>query len=268
MSSGSAFRWVLRRAVGIAAALVLAALGLAARPSGTALAIQPFVVRVAGNCQSVQVAAALVYTHNDLLANDYFKIVVLDAKTSEQRGVIAGSVAQAHSPTLFESASLPASSTDGTYIVEVWDTNATGDRIRRLDRVVYQCLTGASWRDSTVMDDDPEVPDPKCLAWIPVHAVNTVPEDGALLAVWTYGKAATDPHYFVAAFEVVKGQPFDVIIDAPCGVYLKLYFQPKSTKQLYFLESQYHPHDLYGTPDYASYGPSYHMAFPAIPPPK
>ncbi len=258
---GNAFH----RAILLIAAFILLALATLIRPS-SAYALQTHISSVTSDCNAIQVSTTLIYTHDDGYGRDHFQLAVYDGIEGHLLGAINAFLEQGQSPYFWEPTLLPVLTTEGLYRVELWDTDAASQRIRRIEQVYHQCLTGASWRPDDAIEDDPDLPHPSCSVWVPVYTTNTAPEPGAVLAVWTYGYAPTDPHYYAGTFEVEPGQALtNAPVLAPCGVYVKVYFQPDSTKQLYFMESQYHPGDFYGTTTVdGALDLPYHTTFPLI----
>ena len=254
------------RGVALALALILASLGTLIRAE-PAQAMQAWIADVRSDCASVEAGITLIYTHDDGFSHDRFRLEIYEGTSTRRLARIDESLGRDQSPFYWQTGRIGASSSDGLYRLEMWDMDEEGKRVRRIDMVYHQCYTGASWRGDEPFEEDPDIPETTCWVWVPVYSRNTAPEPGAVLAVWTYGHAATDPHYYLTTLRVWTGQRLDTQVRAPCGVYLKLYFQPDSTKLLYFMRSQYHPNDFYGTPVSEGPGtPVYTTLFPGSPP--
>jgi len=244
------------------AALILAAAATLARP---AHAIQTHVVGVSGPCGAISASVTLVHIHDDGNGEDRFWFRVFEANTANLLVQIDESISRAESPFYWQTGPLAASSANGLYRVELWDLDGEGKPIRQVEQVYYQCLTGAAWRPNEDFEQDEEIPPITCTARVPVWSTNTAPEPGAVIAVWSYGRNLTDDEFHVATIPVRTGDRLrEAGLIAPCGVYVRLYFQPDDTQERLFLRSQYHPHDNYGTPTrHNALAPWYTTRFPA-----
>jgi hypothetical protein len=87
-----------------------------------------------------------------------------------------------------------------------------------------------------------------CYSRTPFYTTNGAPEAGAVVIMWTYGTERGEQEYHLQTIPVGYGDTFDMFeVTTPCSTYLRVYFQPDSTKLLYYMPSQFWPHDLYGT---------------------
>ncbi len=237
-----------------------------------AYAMQAWIAKVKSDCTAVQADVVLVWDTNDENGADKFRLEVYDATTSRLVYSQNEQITQQQSPWFWQTQRLQFTVSKSHYLVELWDVNAKGDRVRRMDQVEHDCVTHASWRPAGAIQPDiiDPTPNPECFATINFYSYNVAPEDGQLMFVWSYGNRVADENYFAATQHISKGQPInpdEVWFKFPCGVYVKLFYQVDSTKAIYFLPSQYYPQDAYGTP--ATHGESklwYYTYFPLNPP--
>lgn len=231
-----------------------------------AYAIQTHVNRVSGACGSISAEVTLVHISDDGSAEDKYWFRIFEGETAAELVHIEESLARSESPLYWQTGPFAVTSANGLYRIELWDVKADGSLRGPIETVFYQCLTGASWRPNQAYPQDPEIPDITCHVQVPVWSTNGAPEPGALIAIWSYGRSQTDDEFFVYSMHLNRGDRLRLSnpgLTAPCGVYVRLYFQPDDTRELIYLESQYHPHDNYGTPDEdGARGPWYTTTFP------
>lgn len=260
-----------RRLIITLGAVLLAGTVLAARPPQETHALQAWLQKAKSDCESLQAAITLVYTHDDTgdaEYRDFFKLEIYD-EAGNFLAHIDESILQEQSPFYWQTGRIPANPFNGKYKLVMLDTDDKGNMIRRIERVWHDCTTGYSWRTEKPLPDDPDIPEVTCWAWVPIFTTNLAPEDGAVVALWSYLKERDkdDPEYrefHLSTIDVAPNEGLDEYwLRAPCGTYLKLYFQPDSTKLIYYMPSQYWPHDSYGVPDDENdVGPVYYTFFP------
>ncbi len=254
-----------RLVFGLIAALYLA--GVLLIPQKGTQALSAAFEKGKSDCASIDAAITLVYTTDDTGASDYrdfFKLVIFDGTKGHYMAEIAESITQDQSPFYWQTGRIPAAAYDGLYRVEVWDTDDKGNKQRVIEQVYLQCQTQNTWRDWPVPITPLPGPVIACYSRTPIYTTNGAPEGGAVIVMWSYGKSRTEAEYHLQTIPVGYGFTFDMMeIQAPCSTYLKLYFQPDSTKLLYYMPSQYWPHDMYGAaPLDFQVGPIYHTFFP------
>ena len=263
----------------LAALTILTAVLAAVTPS---LALSAWFAKGKSDCSSVDSAITLTYTHDDTGDDedrDHFRLELYDNFTGTLLASIDESITREQSPFYWQTGRLIAAVTlpeekikkkegRGIYRIEVWDTDDKGNKVNRVEHVFLQCETNESWRE-----DPPHVtqevnvpPSIECYARMRVYTTNRAPEDGAIVVQWTLGPSRDeDIEYHLYSIPVSRGDTFDgdQELNVPCGQYIRLYYQPNSTKLLYYLPSQYYPHDLYGSElDENDVGPIYHTFFP------
>lgn len=232
----------------LAALLIAALLSVVVRPA-PALALQTQIVKVSGACGSISVDTTLLHISDDGNGEDRFWFRIFEGDSATQLVHIEESIARAESPLFWRNGPFAIHSANGLYRVEVWDLDKSGQPVRQIDAVYYQCLTGAAWRPATAFAQDPEVPVITCSASMPIWSTNTAPKAGTVFAVWSYSRKQTDDEYYVTTFRLGKGDRlYHSGLAVPCGVYIRLYWAADGGTTLTYLESQYHPHDNYGTP--------------------
>lgn len=237
-------------------------------PSQETHALMAWLEKAKSDCKSVEAAVTLTYSQDDTGASDrsdHFKLVIFDGAKGTWLAEIKESILQEQSPFYWQTGRIEATSSNGLYRIEVWDTDDQGGKQRIIEQVYLQCQTQNTWRADPV----PVTPRADgfaitCYSRTPFYSTNGAPEKGAVLVMWTFGKERTDQEYHLQTIPVERGTTFDMFeVRTPCSTYLRLYFQPDSTKLLYYMPSQYWPHDLYGTADQDfEVGPIYHTFFP------
>ncbi len=214
-----------------------------------AYAVQSTISDVSGPCGAIHATVTLVHTTDDGNGEDRFWFRVFDGDTITLLAQIETSVARAASPVTRQFGPVEGTATTGLYRLEVWDIDGEGKPLRQIEQVYYQCATSASWRPTEGFEQDPDIPEIVCSASVPVYSVNLAPEAGWVMVVWSYGHLQTDDEFLVGVIPVSQGDRlYETDIPAPCGVYVRLYYQRASTGEKAFLRSQYHPNDDYGTP--------------------
>jgi hypothetical protein len=258
-----------RMIIGLAALLYVAAALI--QPPRQATALEAWIEKGKSDCASIEVAVTLLYTRDDTGAEgnrDFFKIVLYDGTLGHFLYEIPESITDEQSPFYWQTGRIPTAAYDGLYRVEMWDTDDHGNRQRMIDQAYVQCQTQNNWRASppgitpaAVPDDHYEV---TCHSRTPLYTTNGAPEPGVVIMVWTLGTERGTTEYHLQTIPVNTGDMFDGLeFSVPCDVYLRVYYQPDSTKLLYYMPSQYWPHDLYGTADHEfEVGPIYHTFFP------
>jgi len=219
------------------------------------------------NCTTISAEVTLNHTNDDGGGNDRYWFRVFDGNSADLLVHLDQTINRSASPYFAQIGPLPAAPKSGLYRVEVWDVDAQNNPIRAVDQVFNQCGTNNSWRtgESFPQPVDPEIPQITCHSYMPIYSVNFVPRPGAVIAVWSYGKLRTDDEFLVNTWRVKKwDRLYESRVQVPCGVYVRLYYQPDDTKELIFLRSQYHPNDDYGTPaQEGKLAPWYTTAFPS-----
>jgi len=257
--------------IGLIALLYAAGLLLGRPPA--AMALEAYIEKGKSDCASVEVAVTLIYSHDDTGApenRDMFKLVVYDGTTGAQLYEIAESISQDQSPFYWQTGRIPTAAYNGLYRVEMWDTDDKYVRQRRIDQVYVQCQTQNNWRANPVPLTAAVVPDEHyqvtCYSRMPLYSTNGAPETGVVIVMWTLGTQRNESsvEYHLQTIPVEPGDTLDgEEIRTPCSTYIRVYFQPDSTKLLYYMPSQYWPHNLYGTADHDfELGPVYHTFFP------
>ncbi len=264
----------MRRRMTIALLGVIAlAAALLAQPRETR-ALETWIEKGKTDCKSVELGITLTYSRDDTGATgneDFFRLEIYDATSGQLLAQISESILQEQSPFYWQTGSIPAAALAGyqekaLYRIEMLDTDDKGGNIRLIDQVFLQCDTQNTWRKDPVPLQTPVggIPDIQCYSRVPMYSTNGAPEKGVVIVQWTYGTSRTDVEYHLQTIPVERGSLFNhEEIQAPCSTYLRMYFQPDSTKLLYYMPSQYWPHNLYGTvAGNAALGPVYHTFFP------
>lgn len=255
----------MRTRVLIVLAIVLVlSLGAVSRPV-PAYAIQTYISQVSGQCGAISADVTLLHISDDGSGEDKYWFRVFEADTATELVHVEESIARSESPFFWQTGTMNVNTGSGLYRLELWDVAADGQLRGPVETVFYQCHTGASWRPDGSYPQDPDIPAVACWVEVPVWSRNTAPEPGTVLAVWSYGRKQTDDEFHVGTVRLSQGARLhlDPGLQAPCGVYLRLYWRPDSTGKLLYLESQYHPHDNYGTPGKSGQrGPWYTTRFP------
>lgn len=257
-----------RRMVLALAAMIFVASLLLATPRPTN-ALSAYVSKGKSDCASFELGITLTFNHDDTgdaEVRDHFLLEVYDADLGHRIANIRESITQEQSPFYWQTGRIPGATWQGDYRIEMWDTDDKGNKQRRIDHAYLQCSTQNMWRDFPVpiTPEYKEYPEITCYSRTPLWTTNGAPEKGAVIVEYTWGPERPAEEFHLYTIPVEPGQTFDHReIDVPCGTYLRLYFQPDSTKILYYMPSQYWPHDVYGT--YTSnhgLGPVYHTFFP------
>ncbi len=232
-------------------ALMLLGAGFAMLPQRTQ-AIQTFVQKAKSDCQSIEANITLAYNRDDFPNDpdenrDYFKLDVYDGDTGAWITGVEESITDEQSPFFWQTNRLDGATRDGLYNLRISDTDADGQYEDFLESYYFDCTNNTRWWDTSAVDTG-TAPSPDCLNTLPVYTTNRAPEDGAVLIMWSWEPSYTAVDYHVDTIRIGEGQllTYDEF-PVPCGVYIKLYFQPDSTKLLYLMPSQYWPYDAYGT---------------------
>jgi hypothetical protein len=249
-------------------------------PPQKAEALRTWVEKGKSDCGSVELAITLLYGEDNIPEDnnsednekrDYFELVIFDAEWGGFVALAEASLTEEQSPFYWQTHRIEgAASGKGVYRIEVWDKSGSGDgkRTKMLDKVYLQCFTGNMWRDNpTGVPDYGDIPFEDCFVRTLFTTTNVAPEDGVVMILWSYGTTPQDPLYHVQTIEVKAGDYFDDMeVEVPCGTYIKVFFQPHSNKLLYYMPSQYYPHDFYGAAEdddeHSVFAPTYHTFFP------
>lgn len=257
----------------IAAALILASVPLFARQPEETEALQAWLEKAKSDCASFQGAITLTYNHDDTgdeENRDFFRLELYD-QANNLLGHIEESITSQQSPFYWQTGRIPAAPFNGKYQIKIWDTDDKDNEVRVIEHVWYDCTTDASWREKKPIEDSPDIPqlEDECYAWVPLYTTNLAPEDGAVLVMWSYfdERDADNPEYVEVHMHTIDVKPNtgldEIWVRAPCGTYLKLYYQPDSNKALYYMPSQYWPHNSYGVPSVENeVGPVYYTFYP------
>lgn len=236
--------------IGIATLLLICA-GLAARPR-RGQAIQTFVQKAKSDCASIEANITLAYNRDDVPNledenRDYFILEVYDGDTGAFLTSIEESITDEQSPFYWQTNRIETATLEGLYNLRLSDTNAEGEKEGVLESYFFDCTNNTRWWDTSAVEAV-TAPNPECLNTLPVYTTNRAPEDGAVLIMWSWEPSYTAIDYHVDTLRVNEGTLFTYDeFPVPCGVYIKLYYQPDSTKLLYLMPSQYWPYDAYGT---------------------
>jgi hypothetical protein len=240
----------MRKFILIAALIALAGLFFAHTQRVNAL--QAHINKVKSDCASVEAQITLLYSRDDepdkTENRDYFKLVVVDETTNASTADKPESITDEQTPYYWNTGTISTAVTAGLYNLEMWDVNNVGDFQNRLESYVYDCTTGEGYFDVAEHDIPTEIPEYTCQTNVPVYTTNVAPENGALVITWSYdGQQYEDQDWHVETRRVVAGQGFNMdTFPVPCFAWVKLYYQPDSTKQIYLMPSQYWPHGAYG----------------------
>jgi hypothetical protein len=249
----------MRQRILFALAAVIAVAGAVLAIPQRASALSATVDKGKSDCNAIELGITLIYRVDDSAGSDqrdYFRLEVYDNANNNQFSVIKESITQQQSPFYWQTGKITGSiDPKSLYRIDVYDTDEAGNTLRRIERVYFQCSTQNMWRDAPpavtpAPSNQPpsNLPAVSCWSWTPIWTTNRAPEKGAVIFTYAYQKerGAQEVHLQVAL--VNKGDTIDYSqIEAPCGVYLRLYYQPDSTKLIYYMPSQFWPHDLYGT---------------------
>jgi|GEM_PF-2559180 len=257
-----------RMVMTFAASLALAAAVLLAEVRPTE-ALSATIVKGKSDCASIELGITLVYNQDDTGGSDlrdHFKLEIYDKDLGHLIAQIKESILQEQSPFYWQTGRIPGATYQGDYRIEMWDTNDKGEKLRRIDQAYLQCSTQNMWRDFPVettprYEDYPAI---TCYSRIPIWTTNGAPEKGAVIINYTFGTERTDQEWQITTLTVNPGDTLDnTEVSVPCGTYIRIYYQPDSTKLLYYMPSQYWPHNLYGSlNDANSLGPIYNTFFP------
>ena len=248
-----------------AASLIAVMLATSLRP---AHAMQAWISKVKSDCGSIQAEITLVWSHDDGGGQDNFRLELYDDTTGGLLTTVNESISKEQTPWFWQTHRMVYTASKWHYRIEIWDVDKDGKKTTLLDTVIHHCADGSSWRPEDFHDEVAQEPPPNssCYAWVPFNSTNVAPETGQMTLVYSYGKNYEDQDYFVTSWRVNAGDYLEETRDnskVPCGVYIKLYYQPDSTKQIYYMPSQYWPGDAYGTPlKHDIWGPVYHTVFP------
>lgn len=275
-----------RRILIILSGLIGAALAftLAIRPE-PAHALQAAINKVKGDYGSVEAGITLIWENaDDSARRDWFRLKVYASGQTSATPIAQfdEKISPAQSPFYWNTHRIPAISTNGRYIVELWEIDKNGTEFFMIDQVVHDSFAHLSWRGGEIQGiagthtlpppQEDQIPlYPGCSMYMPIYTTNMAPESGAVLVVWTgnpdHDDGERDENVWYT-FQVAKGDYFTGhdakghVIPVPCGLYIRLYFQPDSTQALYLMPSQYWPAE-YGTgmlPNKTLM--SYHTLFP------
>ena len=251
----------------VAAILAVAAAVLAIPQRASALSAT--VDKGKSDCGAVELGITLTYSKDDTAGSDlrdFFLLEVYDNGNNALLVNVKESITQQQSPFYWQTGRLTgAIDPRSLYRIEVWDTDEGGAKQRRTARVYLQCSTQNMWEDNPpAITPQPSQPVVNCTSRTPIWTTNHAPEKGAVIIQWTYGKDRNSQEYHLGVIPIEVGTTLDMYeIQAPCSVYLRLYYQPDSTKLIYYMPSQFWPHDLYGTINQqGALGVIYHTFFP------
>jgi len=249
----------------IAVAVLGMMLAASAQP---AHALQAWISKVKSDCGSIQAEISLVWDHDDGGGKDRFRLELYDYTTGALMATFNEEISQNQSPWFWQTHRMVYTASRWHYKLEMWDIDQNGKKERLLDTVIHHCADGATWRPDDFREPVAKEPatDWDCYAWVPFNTTNVAPETGSLTLVYSYGPEFEDVDYFQKTWRINAGDYLEDTLDnaaVPCGVYIKLYYQPDSTKQIYYMPSQYWPGDAYGTPtEHDMWGVTYHTVFP------
>ncbi len=281
-----------RRTVIILAGFVMATLliTLSVQPQ-PARALQASIHKVKGDYVSIEASVSLIWENaDDSAGRDWFRVKVY-AQGQTNATPLAQfdeKITADQSPYYWVTHRVPALNSNGRYIIELWEINKNGKELFIIDQVVYDTFANKSWRGGDITGaaathtpvyiQQDQIPlYPGCVMYMPIYTTNQAPEAGAVLVVWTgnpaHAEGVRDENIWYT-FHVARGDYFTGhdsdghAIPVPCGLYIRLYFQPDSTKQLYLMPSQYWPAE-YGTGMQNNHSMmSYHTVFPLDGPPR
>jgi hypothetical protein len=230
-----------------------------------AYGFQAWIQSVSGDCKTIRVDSSLIWDTDDINGNDRFLLEVYNNKNGALLASFDEQIAREQSPWFWRSHAIEAVGSTH-YRIDMWDIDANGKKLRLMDRVAYDCSTGALWRlDENLQPTPVDPPLEGCRSWVPFFSTNLAPEDGVVTITYTHSPWYDTPHYFWAVFLVKEGEGLgpESELAMPCGVYVRAYYQPDSTKQIYYLPAQYWPQTAYGTaPENGQTAPRYYTVFP------
>jgi len=275
---------------GLLALMVFAAaLAAGLRPQPVE-ALRGHIAKIKSDCNSVELGITLVWTTSDNnQGEDRFRLYVYEREASipaVPRFVQDEAIVRDQSPFYWVTHRINAPTFRGRYTVELWDLDKNGNPSNMVDQVHYECSLNASWRGTAEsvggivrtldMTGAANLAPPfaNCEMYMPLYTTNQAPESGAVLVMWSGGPDREYLEYHWATIPVAAGDYFNgkdnrSYIRVPCGVYIRVYFQPDSTKLVFQMPSQYWPNSSYGTGmQDGKTLQSYHTVFPLDGPPR
>ncbi|MGF1505791.1 MAG: hypothetical protein ACFB51_11785 [Anaerolineae bacterium] len=236
--------------------IVLCILGLAAIAAHAraqrAQAIQAFIAKAKSDCASIEAHVTLLYSEDDLPNDeenrDFFSLVIIDQDTDTFLEQAPESITDEQTPYYWMTGRIETAALNGVYNLELWDTGADGELDDRYESFVYDCKDRSFYYDTDEHAVNEAIPEYTCQTSVPVYTTNYAPEDGALMITWSYdGQDSQDQDWHVETVRIDEGDALTgETFPVPCYAWVKLYFQPDSTKQIYLMPSQYWPHGAFG----------------------
>jgi hypothetical protein len=230
-----------------------------------AYGFQAWIQSVSGDCSTVQINSSLIWDTDDGGGYDYFRIEIYN---EDDGSLITGfdeRLTRKQSPWFWRTHAIDTVGATN-YRIEMWDIGATGKKYLLVDRVLYSCSTDTLVRPDNKLQFSPEEPlSGGCRSWVDVYSTNVAPEDGIITVTYTFTSWYDTPHYFWTVFPIEEGERLveQDELAMPCGVYARIYYQPDSTKQIYYLPAQYWPQGAYGTAsELGQRAPRYYTVFP------
>ncbi|NDJ53606.1 MAG: hypothetical protein GYB68_11050 [Chloroflexi bacterium] len=249
-------------------ALAIALGGFAITPPQDAGSLNVFIAKMKSDCSSIRFGVTLVYQRDDDgFQKDWFLVQVYDQVGGGRYAEFVQGIEEGESPFFWVSPRVEGAPLKSKYRIEIYDLDGDGNILGLIDRVYYDCVTGDSWRDEDpdFWTDETKDQNITCYTTHGIYTTNTASEDGNVMVMWSYSKDEGAEKFLVESIFVEQGKGLDeVYVDPPCNVYIWLYFQPLSDNRLYYMPSQYWPHDHYGTGEIFDVGvnPMYNTFFP------
>lgn len=286
----------MRRAVIVVAVMIVVVGAVLAASVQPTQALEAHISKVKSDCVSLEMGVTLFWRMSDNDNDeDVFRVFIYEREAFADTTAITifdERIVEEQSPFYWKTHRISAPTYRGRYTIEIWDVNDVGDPWTLLDQVHYECSTGISWRGGDDIEgagsihtleppDGLNVKEPPfgCGVEMPIFTTNQAPEDGAIILTWSGGLDRNSPEYHWRTIEVSAGDYFtgdpereggeNDQINVPCGVYMRMFYQPNSTKILYQMHSQYWPDRSYGTSmEPASLQAPFHTYFPLNGPPR
>ncbi len=254
-----------------------------------ALALQAHVDKVKSDCVSVQFGITLIHrTEDNDDGQDRFRMYLYENEPWHDNDngrltVIDEGIVAEQSPFYWVTNRIEAPTYRGRFTVELWDLDKNGNPVELLDQVNYDCGNEVAWRGISAdgpaslntlapnpnTENTRELPYGTCTVRMPVNTTNVAPESGAVIITWSAGPDRDAAEFHYKTREVEEGFYFNgdiadhSLFSVPCGVYIRMYFQPDSTKLVYQMPSQYWPNSSYGAGTDANVdGAVFHTVFP------
>ncbi len=244
-----------------AALAIVGLLAAALASASPARALSTWIAKVRSDCTAAQAEMTLVWGTDDGSGYDRFRLELYDEANGALLTSVTEQISRQQSPWYWQTHRMAGPPSAARYRIEVWDIDAGGNRISLLDDMRHDCETHNSWR---VHDRSLEVSG--CRASMSFYTTNLAPEPGIVTAVWSYGRhPQVEANSLLALWHVERGQGLDSTsrMDVPCSVFVKLFYQPDTSRLLYFMPSQFWPNEGYGTASAAGDStPRYFTYFP------